>query len=94
MGKKDAWTSENTRVVGFESPGRGSHVSLTKERDGYRINLKWYEMYTFVEVKPGVLECKVLGTITRGTLKFEGRDAAPILTADFCNEQFYLFGPK
>lgn len=91
--KKDEWAGEYTRVGGFDFPDRGRHVKITKEADGYRLGIKTYEGHTFVEVKPGVLECKTLGTITRGTLKFEGREAVPVLTADLCYEQFYLLGP-
>ena len=89
----DRWVGEYHRLGGWEMAGRGQHVAITPDGDGYRISLKGYETFKFLEVKPGVLECKSLGTITRGTVKFEGRDSLPVLTADFCYEQFYLFGP-
>jgi hypothetical protein len=93
--KKDTWTGEFTRLGGWEMVGHGHHVTITKDGDGfYHINLKLYESCKFVEVKPGVLQCKELGTITRGTLKLDGRDAVPILKAEFCYEYFYLFGMK
>jgi hypothetical protein len=88
----DKWCGEYKRLGGFDLPGRHEHVNITKDKDGYRISLKGYEQFSFVEVKPGVLKCKTLGTITQGSLKFEGREAVQVLTADFCYEQFYLFG--
>jgi hypothetical protein len=91
----DAWAGEYTRLGGWDSPGRGHHVAITRDGDGYRIDLKGYETFKFVEVRPGVLECRSLGTITRGTLRFEGGSdrPTPFLRADFCYEWFYLEGP-
>jgi hypothetical protein len=89
----DGWAGEYGRLGGFDSPGRGAHVKLTRDADGYRLSLKGYEEYPFVEVRPGVLQSKALGTITRGTLRTEDGQAVPVLTAELCYERFYLFGP-
>jgi hypothetical protein len=91
-GGEDGWAGEYTLVGGTALPGRGTNVRLTRDGDGYRLGVRPYEGYTFVEVRPGVLECKVLGSITRGTLKAEGREAVPVLTAELCYERFHLFG--
>ncbi len=91
---KDGWSGVYTRLGGFDMPDRARHVSITKDGHGYRIGLKGYEQARFVEVRPGVLQCEELGTISRGTLTAEGREPVPVLTAHFCYEQFYLFGPN
>jgi len=91
-GGADVWAGEYALVGGFALTGRGATARLTREGDGYRLNVRPYEGYTFVEVRPGVLECKVLGTITRGTLRAEGREPVPVLTAELCYERFHLFG--
>lgn len=88
----DPWAGEYLRFGGWDGPGRGHRVSLTKEADGYRLDVKGYETYRFTEERPGVLRSRALGTITRGTLRTEGREPVAVLTAELCYERFYLFG--
>lgn len=98
----DLWSGEY-RVLGGWAGHHQARVTISKKGNSYRLNLKGYEGYSFTEVRPGVLECKRLGKIYRGSLRFdnEPKAATRVLRADLCYEHFYLFaapaggaGPK
>jgi hypothetical protein len=88
----DGWVGEYARFGGWDGPGRGPRVTITKGADGYHLNLKGYETYPFVEQRPGALRSKALGTITQGTARLEGQEPFGVLRAELCYEGFYLFG--
>jgi hypothetical protein len=58
VGPADPWAGEYTRLGGWDGPGRGHRVSLTRDAGGYRLDVKGYEGYRFSEDRPGVLRSR------------------------------------
>jgi hypothetical protein len=70
-----------------------SSITITRDGDAYTLS-KPYETWKFKEIKKGVLSDGKggIGTIYHGTATYADGQQVRILRAEFCYEQFILYG--
>jgi hypothetical protein len=94
----DPWAGEYLKYARFDTGRRGQfgeaqQIKITKGADGYYLS-KPYAGRRFTEVEKGVLSDGKggLGKIYLGTAEFADGKRVQILRAEFCYEQFILYG--
>jgi hypothetical protein len=94
----DRWVGEYLKYARYDTERRGQfgeaqQIRIAKGADGYYLS-KPYAETKFTEVKNGVLSDGKggLGKIYLGSAEFADGKRVQILRAEFCYEQFILFG--
>jgi hypothetical protein len=94
----DPWTGEYLRYARYNTERKGQfgeaqQIKITKGADGYYLS-KPYAERKFTEVKKGVLSDGKggLGKTYFGSAEFADGKRVQILRAEFCYEQFILYG--
>ena len=96
--KADQWEGTYLKYAHFDTGRQGQfgeahRITITKTKDGYRLS-EPYGDWTFTEIEKGVLSDGKggLGKIYLGSAEFADGKRVPVLRAEFCYEQFILYG--
>jgi hypothetical protein len=94
----DPWPGEYLKFSRYDKErtgqfGEAQKIAITKTAEGYYLS-KPYADRKFTEVENGVLSDGPggLGEIYLGSAEFVDGKRVPILRAEFCYEQFILYG--
>ena len=95
--EKDPWVGNYLKFGRYRYRGDAQskealQISITKDEQGYKLD-PTYATQHFTEIKPGVLSDGQggLGKIYLGSADFADGFQIPVLRAEFCYEQFFLY---
>lgn len=98
--KADRWEGTYLKYGRYDIHRQGQFrealaITISKHGNGYRLSTP-YDSWTFTEVEKGVLSDGKggLGKIYLGSAEFADGKRVPVLRAEFCYEQFILYGDR
>jgi hypothetical protein len=94
--KADPWVGTYVKYSRYDPGHQGQfgQIKITKDADGYHLSRYPYSLRTLTEVKKGVLSDGPggLGKIYLGSMEFVDGKRGRVLRAEFCYENFLLYG--